>query len=205
MQNKNTIRILIIAIVSMAVITIAVYLLRANSKKFRDFMDDIIPAPLNPFEMANIILKSNQEAYVKKLHPEVQNKFRAFIKETEDSGWTVIPTSGYRSVQEQVVLHNKNKSNAKPGKSSHNYGLALDINASKGTVWLKKASSEAAWVNSGIPAIAKKHGLTWVYRFGSYVDPVHFYYKADTAKLLERGLSIYGDINKIVGNKVPLS
>lgn len=161
--------------------------------------------PINPFTMANIVIKAEQEKFVKDLHPAVQNKFRAFIKACEDSGWTIICTSGYRDFQKQYQLWKSNPSNAKPGKSHHNYGLALDINATRAGAWLRKSSSEKAWLNSGIPAIAKKFGLSWQYRFGSYVDPVHFYYKVDTNKLLQKGIAQFGSESKIVGNKVQLT
>lgn len=202
LSNKQ---IVLVALIALFAITAIVFMLRAESKKFRDWMDKIIPEPFNPFAMANILLKANQESYVREMHPEVQNKFRAFIKEVEDSGWTVIPTSGYRDFQKQLSLWRQNSSNARPGKSHHNYGLALDINASKGTQYLRKSSSESAWVNSGIPAIAKKHGISWQYAFGSYKDPIHFYVKHDTSKLLQRAIAKFGSEENIIGNQVPLT
>lgn len=203
-QKKTTIeQKIIIALIVMVVVTVIVYAVRSQSKEFRDAMDKYIP--INPFNMANIVLKAQQEKFVKDLHPDVQWRFRAFIKEVEDSGWSVIATSGYRDFQKQFQLHRQNPKNARPGRSHHNYGLALDINATKGKIALRKASSEKAWVSSGIPAIAKKHGLSWQYRFGTYVDPIHFYYKADTAKLLQRGIAQFGSDEKIIGNQVALS
>ncbi len=194
-----------LALLIVAVVGVVIYFLRARSKAFRDTMDKVLPTPLNPFAMANIVLSAAHEAYVKNLHPAEQWRFRAFIKECEQEGWTIICTSGYRDWASQYKQWKANPSNAKPGKSHHNYGLALDLNASKGGTYLRKSSSEKAWLDSGIPAIAKRHGLTWQYKFGTYKDPIHFYVKYDTSKLLAQGKAQFGSEDKIIGNQVKLT
>lgn len=203
-SRLNTGQKIVLVVTGIGIAFIVLYIIRDKSKAFRDAMDEYIP--INPFNLTNIILKADQEKYVKDLHPTHQNQFRAFIKECEDNGWTIIVTSGYRDFASQLKQHLANKNNARPGKSHHNYGLAMDINAIRPGIALRKASSEKAWVESGIPDIAKKHGLSWQYRFGSYVDPVHFFIKYDTSKLFTKALAqAGGDEMKIQGNRVKLT
>ena len=149
-------------------------------------------------------IKPNQEKYIKDLHPDVQQKFRDFVKLCGAQGWDIICTSGYRSFEEQRKLNKLNPSNAKAGRSHHNYGLALDINAVRKGVQLRKASTEKAWNDSGIPEIAKQLGISWQYAFGTYKDPVHFFIKHDTSVLLQRAIKQFGSEDKIIGNRVNL-
>lgn len=203
--KKKTVLIPVIVVVGSGLAGLVVHLARARSRSFRESMDKILPTTVNPWKMANIVLNAKQEEYVRELHPAVQDKFRAFIKDATDAGWNIIPTSGYRSFQKQLELHKANSSNAKPGKSHHNYGLALDINATNGGTWLRKSSSEKAWNDSGLPTLAKKHGISWQYAFGTYKDPVHFYVKHDTTALLAKGKAMFGSEEKIIGNQIPLA
>jgi hypothetical protein len=155
------------------------------------------------------VLNAQQEAFIRDLHPQYQNLFRAFIKRVQDeTGYTVIATSGYRSFGKQQDLKNENASNASPGYSLHNYGLSLDLNAVKGNVWLRKSTPKAAWLNSGIVAIAKSMGLEWGGEiFSTYYDPVHFQVPGyNTATLFARAKQMFGsDPYKIIGNQVNLT
>lgn len=199
----TTERIAVVILIGVGMATVIVYILRSQSRAFREGMDKFVP--INPFKIADMILKADQEKYIRELHPDVQPRFRKFIREVEDEhGWSAKVTSGYRSFASQLKLHQQNPSNARPGKSHHNYGLAADFNFTRPGTWLKKASSEKDWTESLIPAIAKKHGISWQYKFGSYVDPVHFFVPADTSKLLARGKEMFGSEDRIIGNQVPL-
>lgn len=126
------------------------------------------------------------------LHPAYRQKFAEFLSKIEtELGLTALATSGYRSVEEQKVVYAQNPSNAKPGYSYHNYGLALDINIkdSSGKIILMKSSSNDNWRKSGVPALAEKLGLIWKGDFGSYHDPIHFYIDANgqsTTQLLAK-------------------
>jgi peptidoglycan L-alanyl-D-glutamate endopeptidase CwlK len=123
----------------------------------------------------NFLMSAEQEAYIKNLHPDVKNTFRQFISDIQkETGYTVVITSGYRSFANQASLYAQNNSNAKPGYSFHNYGLALDINAVKNGSWLRKSSPVQQWKNSGIIDIADRMGLRWGGRFNGYTDNVHF-------------------------------
>lgn len=135
-------------------------------------------------------LNTEQRAYVEKLHPVAQPYFVRFINEAEKTGWTVIITSGYRDYAKQVQLKAQNSKNASPGRSWHNYGMAIDINLSKGGERLRMASAKGAWQATGVPKIALDMGMTWGGNFPNYHDPVHF----DISPILKKKYGL--DINK---------
>jgi len=68
------------------------------------------------------------------LHPAIRIKAAAFIVEANRRGIPLIATSGLRTFDEQQKLYNQGRSepgaivtNARPGESFHNYGLAIDV------------------------------------------------------------------------------
>ena len=123
---------------------------------------------------------ANSERMIRELHPKFRNTARAFINRVKkELGLTVFLTSGYRSFKKQQELYNKNKQNAKPGYSSHNYGFAMDVNVKdkSGKIILKMNTPDEVWKKSGVLDVAKKLGLRWGGggAFGSYNDRVHFF------------------------------
>lgn len=161
-------------------------------------------------KVTDVLLKPEQEAFLSQLHPSVQKKFRQLINAIEaETGYSVVVTSGYRSFQKQIGLKAENSSNAAPGLSYHNYGLAIDMNlARNGRIEIKKDSTKKAWIDSGVVAIAKKLGFRWGGdSFSGYYDPVHFDLGGvDTKKLYAKALAQFGnDPNKIIGNQVSLT
>lgn len=191
---KWTKRNIIIALVIVAII-ILIYINRVNVKK-------AITSGIQS------VLSIQQESYLSDLHPAVRDKFRQFINEVQQkTGYTIIVTSGYRSFQKQAQLYAENNKNAPPGGSPHNYGLALDINAQKGTTWLRKASTENAWLSSGIIDIADRMGLRWGGRFNGYPDRVHFdmmkFYNITQLKNL--ALQQFGSLENAQGNQINLA
>ncbi len=173
-------------------------ILYASNKTFEKIVDTM--------SGLNLILSVQHESFIKDLHPVHQNRFRAFIRDVEASGWKVIITSGYRSWQRQAELKRQNSKNASPGRSRHNYGLAIDINAQSGSTFLRKASSRDAWMKSGIVAIAEKHGLKWGGNFSNYWDPIHFEVPISMDLLVAQATKQFGsDPKKVIGNKVNLA
>lgn len=68
------------------------------------------------------------------LHPSIQPKARALFRLAEQRGIILRMTSGLRSHEEQARLYAQGRStpgeivtNAKPGQSFHNYGMAFDV------------------------------------------------------------------------------
>ena len=158
----------------------------------------------------DVLLQPEQEAFISSLHPSVQSKFRQLIDAIQkQTGYSVKITSGYRSFQKQIGLKAENSSNAAPGLSYHNYGLALDINlARNGRIEINKSSPKEAWINSGVVAIANKLGFRWGGdSFSGYYDPVHFDLGGvDTKKLYAKALAQFGNNpNNIIGNQVSIT
>jgi peptidoglycan L-alanyl-D-glutamate endopeptidase CwlK len=105
------------------------------------------------------------EDIIKRLHPKVRGKVSAFIKACEKVGINLRITNdgGMRTFNEQDALYAQGRTtsgdivtNARSGKSYHNYGLAIDVVEIKNGV--------AIWNNprqNEIVAIAKKLGFEW--------------------------------------------
>lgn len=119
------------------------------------------------------------EEAIETLHPKIKGKVRAFIKECEKLGINLRITSdgGYRSIDEQNALYEQGRStggsivtNARGGKSYHNYGLAIDV--------VEIKDGQAIWNNprqAEIVAVAKKLGFEWGGDW-SKPDKPHFQY-----------------------------
>lgn len=195
MKKNTAIALIVIAVLLSA--TIIYISFRKNINKF-------IQQSIN-----EIFLKPEQETYIIQLNPVVQNKFRQFIQRVQnETGYSVILTSGYRTFAEQQKEYDANNKNAKPGYSFHNYGLAIDINATNGTNYLRKASSKQDWINSGIVKIAKEMNMRWGGDLTNYADNVHFDFGNDYSinHLYELAINQFGaDPNKIEGNKINLT
>lgn len=153
------------------------------------------------------LLSAEQELYIHNLHPVAQNPFRAFIRMIESQGWSVLITSGYRTWASQATLYAQNSKNASPGYSYHNYGLALDLNASNGSTWLNGNSSKQEWLNSGIPQLAIEHGFRWGGDFPGYYDAVHFDLPVmPTAQLHQLAIQQFGNnAENVHGNQLTLA
>ena len=68
------------------------------------------------------------------LHPIVEEKQNELIQAAEEIGITIVITDGFRSIDEQNILHSQGRSEsgnivtyAEGGESYHNYGLAIDF------------------------------------------------------------------------------
>jgi peptidoglycan L-alanyl-D-glutamate endopeptidase CwlK len=121
----------------------------------------------------------NGRKMVEKLHPKFKPLVKEWMSDVEDKlGLEIYPTSGFRTYAEQARLHANNSGNAKPGYSYHNFGLAIDVNVKKdGKIIIVKNDTLAKWKDSGVVDAARKVGLEWIGKFGTYHDPVHFQYE----------------------------
>jgi peptidoglycan L-alanyl-D-glutamate endopeptidase CwlK len=118
------------------------------------------------------------------LHPAIQQQARGFVVSAKNTGIDVRVTSGMRSMQTQADLYNKGRdakgnvvdknaviTNAKPGQSYHNYGLALDITIVDG----KKNNwntSSPEWKKAG--ELGEAAGFEWGGRWTDLPDAPHF-------------------------------
>lgn len=108
-----------------------------------------------------------------KIHPDFAKKIEAFLSEAKAEGLPIFLWQGYRSPQEQDKLFNSGKgvTNARGGKSFHNYGLAVDVvfdNGKGGPSW----DNQHNWQRLG--ELGKKFGLTWGGDFKRIKDLGHF-------------------------------
>jgi peptidoglycan L-alanyl-D-glutamate endopeptidase CwlK len=114
---------------------------------------------------------------IKKLHPKVKSTFIAFINKAETTlGKQLRITSGLRTIKDQNKLFEQGRTrpgnivtNARGGKSYHNFGLAVDI--------VEIKNGKALWNNpdwNEIAALGKSLGLEWGGDWVSIKDKPHF-------------------------------
>lgn len=113
------------------------------------------------------------------LNENYAETFNHFVEDIErETEWKVEIISGLRSKEKQIQLKRDNPRNAAVNKSRHLLGRAVDLNLYKRSglrlVLLKKSSSKASWLATGVPEIAKRYGLLWGGTYRNYHDPVHF-------------------------------
>ncbi|TWT04228.1 M15 family metallopeptidase [Planococcus sp. CPCC 101016] len=107
------------------------------------------------------------------LHPIVEEKRDQLVAEAAEIGIDVVITDGYRSPEEQDILHSQGRSMsgnvvtyAEGGESYHNYGLAIDyaLRLDDGSVvWDitrdDNGNGESDWFE--VADIGKKLGFDW--------------------------------------------
>ncbi len=112
------------------------------------------------------------------VHPVVKETTLEVIKRAYAEGINVQISSGYRSNAEQQRLYNQGRTtpgnivtNAKPGQSMHNYGLAVDY------FLTNKDGTKALWTVDAkwrrVAAIAKSLGFAWGGDWRGFVDYPH--------------------------------
>ena len=110
------------------------------------------------------------------LHPIIRQDARAFINAAAAEGIKLRVVSALRTFEEQQKIYNQGRvtpgrivSNAKPGTSFHNYGLAIDV--------VEIKDGKALWENprwNRIAEIGKSFGFFWGGDFRSFKDRPHF-------------------------------
>ena len=112
-------------------------------------------------------------------YPEVQEKFLNFFTEVQNTlhQYTVWINSTFRPLERSLDLYKLESSNGYPGRSSHNYGVAIDIQLIlPDGIELEKQGTRFLWRRTGIDEIAKRNGISWAGDWdGDYQDDVHFY------------------------------
>lgn len=138
------------------------------------------------------------QTLVDRLNPEFRDRFKSFIGEFIDTynGYTLLINATFRTFKKSAQLKKDNSSNASPGKSAHNYGLAIDFNLiTPSGKTLKKQENKNEWIATGIVDISKKYGLGWGGNFSSYKDYIHFYVNGwnstNSTKILDQVYTIY--------------
>ena len=93
--------------------------------------------------------------------------------------------SGLRSYQQQAALYAQGRTkpgrvvtNARPGSSWHNYGLAIDLGIFKGGQYLDSANPKLAdKVYAELGALAKSMGIEWAGYWTSFQETPHFQFR----------------------------
>ena len=122
------------------------------------------------------------------LYPGIQAKAIEFVvRMDKEKGIKLRVTSAFRSYEEQAEIYAKGRtapgkivSNAKPGSSYHNFGLAIDVVEIRGG---KALFSNDKWDEIG--AFGESLGWEWGGNFKSITDKPHFQitYGNSTAEL----------------------
>ena len=110
------------------------------------------------------------------LHPIVAAKAKELIELAQAEGIELLVTSTLRTFEEQAELFaigrtkpGKKVTNAKPGQSWHNFGLAFDV--------VPLVNGKPIWDSpfwERIGALGKQAGLAWGGDFKSFKDKPHF-------------------------------
>ena len=122
----------------------------------------------------------SSEARIARLEPVIQSKARALLDAARAQGIELTVTQGLRTMDEQAALYAQGRTapgpvvtNAKPGSSWHNFGLAFDVAV--------VVNGQPTWPNdtalwSKIGELGKAQGLVWGGDFQSFKDMPHFQY-----------------------------
>jgi hypothetical protein len=128
------------------------------------------------------------DSLLSELDPVARPTFRKFfeILTQKYSGYKAIVNDVRRTWEQSYNLKKANSKNADPGRSQHNYGLAIDINIETPASTTKRTllkKNKTPWIEEGIDKVAIDAGLRWGGNFVDYIDCVHFDfgYNIDTA------------------------
>lgn len=148
--------------------------------------------------------------FIATLLPEVRDAFIAFIVDAKElvakSGLDYRVICGTRTFEEQAALYAKGRTapgpkvtNAKPGSSMHNFGLAIDCGVFKGKVYMDDSTPAdkkiADLMHKRVSTLCAKHKLRWGGNFKKLYDAPHFEYDtpyslADLCVRREKGQSL---------------
>ena len=144
------------------------------------------------------------------LLPEVRDAFADFLIDAKElvakEGLDYKIICGTRSWEQQAELYAKGRTapgpkvtNAKPGSSMHNFGLAIDCGVFKGKVYMDDSTPAdkkiADMMHKQASTLCAKHNLRWGGNFKSIYDAPHFEYNtryslADLCVRREKGQSL---------------
>tara|TARA_R110002020_G_scaffold155872_3_gene337256 strand:+ start:99 stop:4118 length:4020 start_codon:yes stop_codon:yes gene_type:complete len=146
----------------------------------------ILPSPISPSKIID-----NESQYgtrkqeisintlLNRMNPAYRDRFKSFLEEfLQKPGYTLKINATYRTFKRSAELKKQDSENASPGRSAHNYALAIDFNLITPTGFtLRKQENKNEWIATGIVDIAKKYNLGWGGNYNSYKDYIHFYVK----------------------------
>ena len=166
----------------------------SNEPKTLSKTINIIPLSSERVDLS--VLDERSAKNVATLHMKVQQFFRNWIAECQvvaaAHGYEYKAISGNRTWEEQAKIYAQGRTasgkivtNAKPGYSNHNYGIAVDMGVFKAGKYLDASSpSEAETFHRKAAQIAAKYNIEWGGSWKSFKDYPHFEYK--TGKTLSQ-------------------
>ena len=131
-------------------------------------------------------VRSKSARRLEGLHPVVKQKAEQLIERSFSAGVPILITQGFRSIEYQNELYAQGRSkpgkivtNAKGGRSFHNYGLAVDfalllpdgMNVSWDTARDGDRDGQRDWYE--VAAIGKKLGFEWGGDWERFIDMPH--------------------------------
>jgi peptidoglycan L-alanyl-D-glutamate endopeptidase CwlK len=137
------------------------------------------------------VIDERSAKHILTLLPEVQGAFTAFLLDAKElaakDGLDYKVICGTRSWEEQAALYAKGRTapgpkvtNAKPGSSMHNFGLAIDCGVFKGKVYMDGSTPADAKIadlmHKHASTLCAKHKLRWGGKFKKLYDAPHFEY-----------------------------
>ena len=154
------------------------------------------PIPMSEEKQDLSVLDERSAKNVATLHTKVQQVFKNWIAECQilaaANGYEYKAISGNRTWDEQAKIYAQGRTapgrivtNAKPGYSNHNYGIAVDMGVFKNSKYLDEIKpSEAEAFHRKAAAIAEKYNIEWGGSWKSFKDYPHFEYR--TGKTLSQ-------------------
>lgn len=116
------------------------------------------------------------EGVIASLHERVRPYARGLVTKAAAAGITIKIISGLRTFDEQAALYAKGRTkagpkvtNAGPGYSNHNFGLAFDVGVFKGAAYVPESPLYKA-----VAAIGVDLGLEWGGNWKSIKDEPHY-------------------------------
>lgn len=111
----------------------------------------------------------------RELQPLVKRQADKVVEAMAMLGHPVRITEGYRSMERQAALYAQGRTapgqivtNAKPGESLHNYGVAVDF------VFRREGYDAPDWLWEVLGSAGKAHGFSWGGDWEKFVDKPHF-------------------------------
>lgn len=137
-------------------------------------------------------IDSNSQNIISSLDESMKPYARAFLEAAGAAGLKLTLTQGYRSKEYQERLYEQGRTtpgavvtNAKPGLSKHNFGVAIDVaplNEQGNPYW---PNDEKLWEQIG--QIGESVGLKWGGRWSKFKDRPHFEHPDSSMKDLLSG------------------
>ena len=149
------------------------------------------PRYIRHYPEREVVIDERSAKYLDTLVPQVKQAFTDFLLEAKEllkeEGLDYRAICGTRSWEAQEALYAKGRTapgpkvtNARPGSSMHNFGLAIDCGVFRGKSYLDGGSPEeqrlADRMHKLCGALASKHNLRWGGNFKSIYDAPHYEY-----------------------------